>query len=71
MNDIVKKQQPDWPPRSSAFNWPEGTRRHGSTGQLWEVKDGIWVRVDPGLGEADTEAKPRAEFEEALSQHQV
>lgn len=34
----------DWPPRQSAFLLPEGTRKYGSTGQLWEVRSGQWVR---------------------------
>jgi RecJ-like exonuclease len=38
--------QSDWMPRASAFDLPEGTERHGSTGQLWRVKNGQWVRVE-------------------------
>lgn len=35
----------DWPPMASAIGLPEGERRHGSTGQLFEVKNGRWERV--------------------------
>ena len=37
--------QPDWPPSSSAAAHPEGTRKYGSTGQLWQVRSGQWVRL--------------------------
>jgi hypothetical protein len=36
---------PDWPPRASARDYSEGTRKHGSTGQVWEVRNGAWVRI--------------------------
>lgn len=36
---------PDWPPVHSAWQLPEGKRRYGSTGQLWEVRDRQWVRI--------------------------
>lgn len=36
----------DWPPRSSAVGLVNGTRRHGSTGQLFEAQDGQWSRMD-------------------------
>jgi len=35
---------PDWPPRISASKLPDGTRRRGSTGQLFEVCNGQWIR---------------------------
>jgi hypothetical protein len=38
-------EMPDWPPKGSAFNYPEGTFRDGSTGQRFVVKNGQWVRV--------------------------
>lgn len=38
-------RQPDWPPRRSAVGLPDGERRHGSTGQLFEVKNGRWERL--------------------------
>lgn len=37
---------PDWPPRTSASEFPEGFRRYGSTGQLFEVRNRQWTRVD-------------------------
>lgn len=40
--------KPDWPPRLSAEGLPEGHRRFGSTGQLFEVRDSRWVRVPSG-----------------------
>jgi len=36
---------PDWPPRDSAWEYPEGTQKYGSTGQLFEVRNKQWVRV--------------------------
>ena len=47
-------EAPDWPPAASAYGLQEGYRRHGSTGQLFEVKNGQWVRVH------DEELKDRA-----------
>jgi len=38
-------RMPDWPPQSSAVGLRDGERRHGSTGQLFEVHDGRWERV--------------------------
>lgn len=39
---------PDWEPRGSAVGVPNGERRNGSTGQVFEARDGRWVRVrDP------------------------
>jgi hypothetical protein len=35
----------DWPPQASAIHLPDGERRRGSTGQLFEVKNGTWVRM--------------------------
>ena len=36
---------PDWPPQASAVGLLEGTLRYGSTGQLFEVKNGRWERA--------------------------
>lgn len=36
----------DWSPAAMAAAYAEGTRKYGSTGQLWEVRNGQWVRVD-------------------------
>ena len=36
---------PDWPPRISALGLADGYQRHGSTGQLFEVRNQQWVRV--------------------------
>lgn len=41
-----RNAQPDWMPRASAIGLPDGHQRHGSTGQLWEVRNGQWVRID-------------------------
>jgi len=41
----LRQAEPDWPPQSSASKLPEGTLKYGSTGQLWEVRGGVWVRV--------------------------
>lgn len=34
-----------WPPRDSASSYSEGHQQRGSTGQLWQVHQGQWVRV--------------------------
>jgi hypothetical protein len=38
---------PDWPPMMSATRLRNGLRRHGSTGQLFEVQNKQWVRISP------------------------
>lgn len=45
VNGIDPDDQPDWMPRSSARDYPEGTIKHGSTGQRWQVRNGQWVRL--------------------------
>lgn len=41
-----KPQGPvDWPPMRSALGLPDGTRQHGSAGQPWQVRNGVWVRM--------------------------
>lgn len=49
---------PDWQPNSSAWRLPEGSRRYGSTGQLFEVRNQQWVRVfeKSGYVAPDTDA---------------
>ena len=42
--NFKEEQTPDWPPASSAVGLADGVRRYGSTGQLWEVKGGQWIR---------------------------
>lgn len=44
----MSDRMPDWPPAGSAWNLPEGTQRYGSTGQLFEVRNKQWVRVEKG-----------------------
>lgn len=41
-------EAPDWPPQGSAWRFQEGHRQHGSTGQLFEVQNGQWVRIRVG-----------------------
>jgi hypothetical protein len=48
MTDRPEDEMPNWPPADSAWRHPEGTRKHGSTGQLFEVQIGQWVRVRTG-----------------------
>lgn len=45
MNQKTEHEMPDWPPQASAIGLPEGERRYGSTGQLFEVKNGRWERL--------------------------
>lgn len=42
---MTEQPQADWPPRSSAWQLPEGTKRYSSTGQLWRVESGRWLRI--------------------------
>ena len=35
----------EWPPARSAVGLADGDRAHGSTGQLFEARNGQWVRV--------------------------
>lgn len=45
-------EQPTWEPQRSAVGVPDGERAYGSTGQLFEARNGQWVRVvenDPRL----------------------
>jgi hypothetical protein len=48
MSDKSEHEMPDWPPQGSAIGLPDGTQRHGSTGQLFEVKNGRWERASGG-----------------------
>jgi hypothetical protein len=48
MSENPEREAPDWPPQASAIGLPEGTLRHGSTGQLFEVKNGRWERAAGG-----------------------
>lgn len=41
----MSDDQPDWPPQASASDLREGTVKHGSTGQRWQVQGGQWVRI--------------------------
>lgn len=43
--DMSSDEAPDWMPQASALNLPEGHRRFSSVGQLWQVRDGQWVRI--------------------------
>lgn len=45
MIEGVDQTEPDWPPAASAIGLADGVRRHGSTGQCFEVKQGRWERV--------------------------
>src|SRR5207247_1238231 len=48
MSDKSEHEIPDWPPHLSAVDLPDGEFRHGSTGQLFEVKNGQWIRASGG-----------------------
>lgn len=48
----------DWPPVSSAWSHPDGTRKYGSTGQLWEVRNGAWWRIGGALQAVEPAAPP-------------
>lgn len=37
---------PPWPPTDSASAYPEGTVKHGSTGQRWRVQNKQWVSAN-------------------------
>lgn len=55
---IDERTMPDWLPQGSARSLPEGTRRHGSTGQLFEVQSKRWVRIHPDACEPGTVGPP-------------
>lgn len=44
-----REMLPDWPPRISAIGLKDGHRRFGSTGQLFEVRGGSWVRIKKAI----------------------
>lgn len=44
-----KEPRPDWPPQRSAAGLPEGHREYLPSGQVWEVRDGKWVRLPDQL----------------------
>lgn len=41
-------ETPDWPPAGSASDFPNGHEQRSSTGQIWRVVSGQWVRVRAG-----------------------
>ena len=43
----LRAVDPDWPPRMSAIDLPDHYLCRGSTGQLFEVQNGQWVRMNP------------------------
>lgn len=50
-------EMPDWPPQVTAIGVPDGTFRHGSTGQKFVAYEGQWIRVrkPAAVTPADTE----------------
>src|SRR5215470_834963 len=48
-------------PQMSAVGLPDGARRYGSTGKLFEAKNGQWIRWLPGAPEFTKPLKPRPE----------
>jgi hypothetical protein len=53
---MTENEMPDWPPRASAIGLPDGERRYGSTGQLFEVNNGQWIRVRQNQCPQDTQS---------------
>src|SRR5262249_40253866 len=53
-------EMPDLP-QMSAVGLPDGARRYGSTGKLFEAKNGQWIRWLPGAPEFTKPLKPRPE----------
>ena len=45
MTRMSDDDAPNWMPAASARGLPEGERRYSSVGQLWQVRDGQWVRI--------------------------
>lgn len=41
----ARNREPDWPPRASAYDKPDGYAQRGSSGQLFIVRKGRWERV--------------------------
>ena len=54
-------EMPDCPPQTSALGLPDGAWGYGSTGQLFEAKDGQWIRCLPGAPEFTKPLKARPE----------
>jgi hypothetical protein len=54
-------EMPDLPPQMSAVGLPDGAWRYGSTGQLFEAKNGQWIRCLPGAPESTKPLKPPPE----------
>jgi hypothetical protein len=60
---MIENGAPDWQPAKSAIGVADGTREHGSTGQLFEAKGGRWMRIRfdentcPGHVASDRDAK--------------
>lgn len=42
---IIDDPLPEWQPQASAIGLPDGTARHGSTGQLWVAMADAWERA--------------------------
>jgi len=51
-------EMPDLP-LESVMGLPDGARRYGSTGQLFEAKNGQWIQCLPGAPEFTEPLKPR------------
>jgi hypothetical protein len=54
-------EMPDLPPQMSAVGVPDGVRRFGSTGHLFEAKNGQWMRWLAGAPEFTKFLKPPPE----------
>ena len=54
-------EMPDLPLEISVMGLPDGARRYDSTGQLFEAKNGQWIRCLPGAPEFTKPLKPRPE----------
>ena len=52
---------PDLPLEISVMGLPDGARRYDSTGQLFEAKNGQWIRCLPGAPESTKPLKARPE----------
>ena len=58
---LKSTEMPDLPPQMSAAGLPDGAWRYGSTGQLFEAKNGQWIRCVPGAPEVTKPLKPPPE----------
>jgi hypothetical protein len=49
----------EYPPELEATEFPEGHQCYGTTGQVFEVRDGRWVLIKRTMAEINAQPPPR------------